>query len=175
MKKYIMTLLWIINLQIYSQVPINLQEKLTNLNSFSNIDIGVGTNQIATTFEVNDLTNSRDTMMILANKKFGDVSLNLYKNFFWNTINLVTDNYRVFLISYGFGENLMDFEDKITVRSQMHYEKKLPLVLKYLYSKHGTNYQIVKISKGAYEDKKNMIDPMIYWEKSDGKIYFILD
>ena len=173
MKKFKKNLIFIIFLILnsYSQYSLAFQQKLTNINSFPTIDIGTNTNEIKTVFGVDGITNNYDFFMMLMDKSYGQVSVNLYKKFFWNFLSIEIENYKVSSFIYGFGESSMDFEDKATVRSQTNYEQKLPLVLKYLYNKYGTNYKIKKVRKSSYDDKQNLIDPMIYWEQSDGRIY----
>ena len=178
MKKNILIIILGLIVYCYSAVSIDIQNKLTNVNPFPTIDVGANTNTINNELNVyftnNNQTNENGEIwrvyMIFANKNLGKVSQNLYKKFMWNRFGFMSLKDKITYFSYDFDEYSMDFEDRSTVRSQTNYEQKLPLVMKYLYTNHGRNYQIARV-KNSYDDKKNKVDGIIYWEKSDGRIY----
>ena len=180
--KTIILIFLLAGINLFAQLEIEIQRKFTNLNPFPTIDVGANTNQIKveTFADLNyGVTNDgvfNFSMIIVANKYFTGVSDTYYDKFMWNGSSVVSENEKISAFSYGFYENLinMDLENPSLVRSQTNYEKNLPLVMKYLYKKHGTNYQIRR-TQGTYRDRsreeKNSVDPMLYWEKNDGKVY----
>lgn len=184
MKKNILTVILLLVLNLYAKFAmsdVNIQNKLTNLNPFPTIDIGVNTNQIKaelTSDLVHGVTKNGIlyfSKVVIASKKWFNIPDDRYKKFLWDTFTVGTADDKVTDFSYGFCEEFMDYENYKdgTVRSQTNYEQKLPIVMEYLYQKHGTNYQAIR-QIGEYPNNlsiRDAVDIIIYWEKSDGKVY----
>lgn len=157
----------------FDPIPLDFQYKLTNVsNALSIVDVGMNTNELSIALNSNhsNIVDPNAFFGIVANKGSGVQSL--YKKFFINNLAVIMEEGKLGMSHYIFSENDMDFEDAATVRSQTNYEQKLPLVIKYLYNKHGTNYQIIKRRNSNPEAPKEhkMVTPFIYWVDGD-KVY----
>ena len=172
-------ILILIIVNIFAKLSVEIQNKFTNLNPFPTIDIGADTNQIKTEIGIDlDYGTTNDgvfyfSKIIYMDKEYFNIPIETFKKFMWNVFTIGSADSQIIDFAYSFGEQMMDFQDLAIVRSQTNYEQKLPLVMKYFYNKHGTNYQIMG-QVGEYlrnPSIKDMVDPIIYWEKNDGKVY----